>query len=228
MWDSVLDSVQTSALPSVSTGVESSTQDSVGAYSHARSLAFYRFFHEVFKKNKAIHLARFNEMVSGYCLGNKEAWVVCKPTFLERDAQGRLHSASGPCIQYRDGWGAYAWHGIPVPEKLLLYPEQVTREEWMQEPNAAVRRAIQERLGNERFIEMVGGKQIDVGRRGKLIEIELGTRDPERVAHYVQVQDSSTRRHYYLRVPPSLSSADEAIAWTFGLSETEYQPGQET
>ena len=87
---------------------------------------------------------------------------------------------------------------------------------------------IQQRLGTERFLEMMGGKQIDAGRRGKLIEIDLGTHDPERVAHYVQVQDSSSERHYYLRVPPTITCVDEAIAWTFGLSARDYQPGQET
>jgi hypothetical protein len=202
---------------------------SVGAraFSHARLLAFHRFFHEMFEENKLIHLARFNEMVSGSQLGDREAWVVRKPTLLEWDTQGQLHSASGPCIQYRDGWGIYAWHGVRVPEKLILHPEQVTREEWMQERNAEVRRAIQERLGPQRFIELVGGRCIDRGRRGSLIEIDLDN-DPEQVAHYVQVRDSSTERNYYLRVPPSINSADEAIAWTFGLDARDYQPEQET
>ncbi|MBO0792339.1 MAG: hypothetical protein J2P36_15525 [Ktedonobacteraceae bacterium] len=219
VWNSILDSRSCQ---------RSIVGASVAAFYNARVLELYRFFHEMFEENKLIHLAHFNEMVSGYRLDEKEAWVVCKPTFLELDAQGRLHSASGPCIRYRDGWGVYAWHGVRVPEKLILHPGQVTREDWMQERNVEVRRAIQERLGNERFIEMVGGKQIDVGRRGKLIEIDLGPRDPERVAHYVQVQDSSTERYYYLRVPPSIASADEAIAWTFGRALSDYQPEQET
>lgn len=201
---------------------------SVRAYFDAGKLAGYRFLHEVCEENELIHLARFNELVSGYVLGSEEAWLVRKPVLLERDERGRLHNANGPCLQYRDGWSWYAWHGVSVPEKLIMHPEQLTRADWMNEGNMEVRRAIQERLGPECFIEMVGGRQIDVGRRGKLIEIDLGPRDPERVAHYVQVQDSSTERHYYLRVPPSISRADEAIAWTFGLSAHDYQPGQET
>jgi len=195
---------------------------------YARLFAFLRFFHELFEENKLIHMARFNEMVSGYKLESGEARVVRKPTVLKWDEQGRLHNDSGSCIQYRDGWGAYAWHGVSVPEKLILHPEQVSRQDWIQERNAEVRRAIQERLGNERFVQLVGGVCIDWGKRGRLIEIDLGPDDPERVAHYVQVQDSSTRRHYYLRVPPSITRADEAIAWTFGLDARGYQPGQET
>jgi hypothetical protein len=68
---------------------------------------------------------------------------------------------------------------------------------------------------------------IDKGTRGELIEVDLGN-DPERVAHYVHVQDTTTQRQYYLRVPPSIRRADEAIIWTFGLSEQEYKPVQET
>lgn len=198
------------------------------AYGNACELVLYQFFHEMFEENELIHLALLNEMVSGYHLDREKAWLVRKPTLLERDAQGRLHSASGPCIQYRDGLGAYAWHGVHVSERLIMHPEQITRQEWVQERNAEVRRAIQERLGTERFIELVGGKQIDAGSRGKLIEIDLGSGSRERRAHYVQVQDSSTERQYYLRVPPSITRADEAVAWTFGFTEAEYQPRQET
>lgn len=52
--------------------------------------------------------------------------------------------------------------------------------------------------------------------------------DPEQVARYVHVKDASTERAYYLRVPRWMSSADEAVAWTFGLSANAYQPTQET
>jgi hypothetical protein len=48
------------------------------------------------------------------------------------------------------------------------------------------------------------------------------------VAHYVRIQDSSTERQYYLRVPPTIQSADEAVAWTLGPNGQEYQPEQET
>lgn len=202
--------------------------DILRAYQRADHFAFHWFFHEAFEENALIHLARFNELVSGYWLGDKEVWLIRKPVLLQRDEQGRFHSANGPCVQYRDGWGWYAWHGVHVPEKLILSPEQVTREEWVQERNVEVRRAIQERLGSERFIQLVGGVCIHKNRRGKLIQIKLSVRDPDLVAHYVQVQDSSTSRHYYLRVPPWINSVDEAIAWTFGLSARDYRPGQET
>ncbi len=59
------------------------------------------------------------------------------------------------------------------------------------------------------------------------MEVDLGN-DPERVAHYVQVRDASTERQYFLRVPPSIRRADEAVAWTFALQEQDYELVQET
>ena len=50
----------------------------------------------------------------------------------------------------------------------------------------------------------------------------------ERVARYVQVQDASTPRQYFLRVPPTIQTAAEAVAWSFGLSVEDYGPAQET
>ena len=199
---------------------------SVAAFYNARVLALYRLFHEVFAENQLIHLARFNEMVSGYRLGDKEALVVRKPTRLELDAQGRLHSASGPAIQYRDGWGFYAWHGVRVSEQVILDPDHLTREDFLTESNVEVRRVIQERMGH-RFVAELGGVVLDRGSRGTLYAVAL-PQDPERVAHYVQMQDASTPRQYVLRVPPTVQTAAEAVAWTFQVGVEDYHPAQET
>lgn len=234
--DAVEESVRTRVQESVCADLQYSVAEAVGevvwesmlAYYRERLLAFYHFLHEVFEPNSFLHLARFNELVSGYSLRRTKAWLVRKPTRLHRDEQGRLHDAKGRCVDHRDGWGFYAWHGVRVSEKLILQPECLTKEEWLMEPNLDVRRAMQERLGHDRFLELVGGICIDEGTRGKLLEVDLSYRDPERVAHYVQVRDVSTQRQYYLRVPPSIRRADEAVAWTFGLNEQDYQPVQET
>ena len=75
-------------------------------------------------------LARFNELVSGYWLEQERAFVVRRPKVLGRDAVGRLHSATGKCMQYPDGWGFYAWHGVCVPEQVILTPETLTSEDF--------------------------------------------------------------------------------------------------
>jgi hypothetical protein len=49
----------------------------------------------------------------------------------------------------------------------------------------------------------------------------------------VQVTNSTpepdgTLKHYILRVPPAMRTAREAVAWTFGFDEHEYEPLIET
>lgn len=48
------------------------------------------------------------------------------------------------------------------------------------------------------------------------------------VPAFLQVKDSSSEKVYFIRVPPSMSSVQEAKAWTFGLEKKEYDPEIET
>jgi hypothetical protein len=198
----------------------------IRAYYAAHTLAGLSYYDTYFVPNQARSLSVFNQLVSGYWLGRNLALVVRRPRLLSLDEAGRLHSATGKAVEYPDGWGCYAWHGTPVPERFILAPEGLTREDFLNEPNIEVRRVIQERMG-ARFVEVFGGTVIDAGPRGTLYEVELHD-DPEEVAYYVQVQDTSTARQYYLRVPPIVLTADEAVAWTFGLNTDEYRPAQES
>lgn len=206
--------------------VESSIWHSVLAYEAAPKLAFCRFFDTHIAPNEARALARFNELVSGYWFGKDVALIVRRLTRLAFDEAGRLHDASGPCVEYRDGWSFYAWHGVRAPEKLLLAPETLTRDDFLHEDNIEVRRLIQERMG-QRFVWELEGKFIDSGPQGVLYEVELPN-DPERVARYVQAQGASTPHQYYVRVPPTIQTVAEAIAWSFNMTVEDYHPAQET
>ena len=187
-------------------------------------------FREVLDPDSPVHaFARLNQLVSGYWLTWGEAGkaiLVRRPRVLLRDAEGRLHSATGKAIEYHDGWGFWAWHGVRVPEEVILYPDDLIGQDWRQAKNAEVRRVMQERMGS-RFVSELGGVVIDSNPRGTLYEVALPN-DPEPVARYVQVQDGSTQRQYFLRVPPTIQSAAEAVAWSFGLPGKEYSPAQET
>ena len=59
-----------------------------------------------------------------------------------------------------------------------------------------------------------------IGRREEpvvMVEVQNSTPEPD-----------GTRKTYYLRVPPNLRTAREAVAWTFGLSGSQYRPERET
>lgn len=131
--------------------VEECVGASVEGYRVASLIASYHF-HGHYQSSTRLHvLAHFNELVSGYWLGREQAVLVRRPGVLARDAQGWLHSATGKCIEYRDGWGFYAWHGVRVPKQVILTPEALSREDVLNAPDLRVRRVMQERMG-ERFV----------------------------------------------------------------------------
>ena len=44
----------------------------------------------------------------------------------------------------------------------------------------------------------------------------------------VKVKDSTTGEIYLLRVPPTMKTCKEAVAWTFGMTAEEYVLEKET
>jgi hypothetical protein len=160
-----------------------------------------------------------------------------RPLVLRRDDRGRPHCADGPAIAWADGLEAFAWHGVTVEPWIIREPERITVATIDAETNAEVRRVLVERFGEERLIREGGAELLDAGPVGRLWWREI--EPPRRRARteepivMVEVQNSTpepdgTRKTYYLRVPPNLRTAREAVAWTFGLTGSEYRPERET
>ena len=143
----------------------------------------------------------------------------------------QLHCADGPAVRFRDGWSLYYWHGVRVPEKLILHPDAYTRDDYLRETNAEIRRAAKEILGN-RFAFLLDLVEIDRQKVGTGVHAKeatlLRTREPDEVAgrhiQYINVICHSTEREYMLCVPETITDAWEAVAWTFGLSKEQYDP----
>jgi hypothetical protein len=41
-------------------------------------------------------------------------------------------------------------------------------------------------------------------------------------------EPDGSRKTYFLRVPPTIETAREAVAWTFGLGAVDYRPAVES
>ena len=66
---------------------------------------------------------------------------------------------------------------------------------------------------------------------GRLLDTGLdATGEPIRVVQVVNAtpEKDGSSRHYFLRVPPHVRTAREAVAWTFGLDASEYVPVRES
>ncbi len=160
-----------------------------------------------------------------------EIVFVCKqPLRVETNDEGRLHSVDGPAIPYADGYCIYSINGVTVSERTVVTPEEITVEEIESEINLEVRRVMLERFGVARFFEESQAEIVSEDEYGTLYRKRIVGDEPlvmVRVKNSTPEPDGSFKE-YFLRVPPFMRSAKEAVAWTFDFNEDQYQPEEET
>lgn len=135
----------------------------------------------------------------------------------------RLHSSTGPAIEYRDGWKKYVWHGTPVPESLI--EEGWSVEQIMGERNTEVRRCAIELMGWDQFVKEAKLKLIDEkpdpGNPGFMVGLYELSRELrsmyEEPAHILlctngTVERDGTRRRFGLVTPAHHTNALVAAA----------------
>ena len=157
------------------------------------------------------------------------AFISAKPEF-KVDDRGLLHCENGPSVRYTDGFSVFYLHGIHVPEKVVMSPETITVSEIESEINVELRRMMIERYGQERYLMNSGAEEIHRDDFGILYRKDF----PEdqslvmvKVVNSTPEPDGSFK-DYFLRVPPEMERAKQAVAWTFGKEENEYSPALQT
>lgn len=158
------------------------------------------------------------------------AFVCESPLSYHTDEARRPHSESTAALEFADGMKAYFWHGILVEPRLILDPESITVDEIENTRNIELRRVLIERFGASRYLQESGAKEIQSDEFGILYRREL---EGDEALVMVKVINSTPEpdgsyREYFLRVPPETETAKQAVAWTFGLEESEYEPLAET
>jgi hypothetical protein len=151
--------------------------------------------------------------------------AVCqrRPLAIHRDDQFRLHSESGMAIQYRDGWGFYAWHGVRLGhdgEQIILRPQTQTIEQIDADENEEVRRIRIERFGWLRYLaetnaEVVHSRRNDIENTKEM----LCRRGPMQV---LVCHCPSTARVYALEVPREIATCEQAQNWLWNADGSRY------
>ncbi len=83
-----------------------------------------------------------------------------KPSAINLDDGGFLHSDTGLAIEYRDGLGLYRIHGVEIPGWVVTNPEQITVEKIDVTVNMDVRRIMIERMGHAKYLDETGAMEI--------------------------------------------------------------------
>jgi hypothetical protein len=151
-----------------------------------------------------------------------------KPVFMCLDDNHRLHHENRKAIEYSDGTGVYVWHGTMIPDWYIEKKDEMTPQKILEEANLEHRRCMMEIYGPDRFLENVGFRTLHEDSTGVLVEYDGFNDDDGKPARFVRVVCPSTGRKYALRVDPSIRTAKAAVASTFQIPETDYNPTVES
>ena len=208
----------------------------MGALPHVMGAALWRQLDERAERTamveRRLELAR---SAGGFWAFDGLAVMLDRPTAAGFDERGRLHRDDGPALSYPDGSALWMNHGVEVPESIISDPGSITVEAIDGESNAEIRRVMIERFGPERLIREAGARLLDEDETGRLWARQFPSSRwrPSEPLVMVEVQNSTPEpdgsvRTYFLRVPPSIRNARAAVAWTFGLDRSGYEPVVET
>lgn len=147
------------------------------------------------------------------------------------DDRLRLHGTEKPAITFSDGYEAWAMNGLIIPRAIARNPDSLTVNSIDNLRNIEVRRMLIENYGADNYLMDSGAEMIHEDEYGALFRKEFDDDEPlvmVRVTNSTMEPDG-TFKNYFLRVPPQVETAREAVAWTFGIEDgQEYKPAQES
>jgi hypothetical protein len=149
-------------------------------------------------------------------------WIAKPAVHVERVAdRRRLHNSSGPALD-SDLEPLYFWHGVMVDDYVVERPELITVEQIRNERNVEVRRVLLERYTFPRYIQDTGAQKIHEDEFGELYRAELEGDEPIVMVRVLNstLEEDGSRKPYFLRVPPTVAKARDAVAWTFGYDDS--------
>jgi len=204
-------------------------------------LGFCNFFADVLDISAAKKLEGLNLVAqnTGWWWAYENVAVLTdRPVALHRDPEHRLHNPKGMAVEYADGFGIWAINGVRVTEQIVIQPETLTVEQITGERNAEIRRVMRQQYGYDKYLAGVGAELIDDDCEwGKLWRAQIEGEDEPlcmvEVINSTPEPDGSSKT-YFLRVPPDMPTAHDAVAWTFtddqgeALTAETYQPLQQT
>ena len=161
-------------------------------------------------------------MYGGFRVMHKEFCMVCEfPEFIKIDDNNRPHCEDGPSHRWTDGWSIYNWHGVSVPKEWIENKETLTAKIALTWENIEQRRCACEILGWATILSELNATIIDTDidpEIGELLEVELPDLGKEKFLKVL----CGTGRTFALPVPPEMTTALEAQAWTWGMDKNDF------
>jgi hypothetical protein len=164
-----------------------------------------------------------------------EAIVLVRlPVAIHRD-NDVLHHETQAAIEFKDGFKLCFWHGVHVPQKLILQTDSITKQDLFANSNAEVRRAFREKLGGKKYYDLLtdgqGLRKVDsvLDKQGNVMTL-WETKKPDEVirkkVQFLECECPSTGRIYNIYPPnQNCTTAWEAKESTFSGKKLAYRHG---
>jgi hypothetical protein len=195
-------------------------------------IAYYLYPHQCLR---AIHTVEQTNILSGWsAIARNSFWwypfenicFVCdRPNEYHFDERWRLHNQNGMAVRFSDDYGLYAEHGVIVPAWIMESPENLTVDKIRDERNTEIRRVMIGRYGQSRYLNDNNAKLINSDGYGDLYRAEVPDDEP---LVMVKVVNSTPEfdglyRDYFVRVPPDMRTAEQAVAWLGGFEVGQFE-----
>ena len=158
------------------------------------------------------------------------AFVSRRPTVLRFDDEQRLHSETGPAMQFASGYSIYAWNGTRVPSEWIENRETLDPNEVLRCENVEQRAVGMAIVGWAKALDILPHRIIDSDPNpdhGDLLEVTLdGLNEPG-----LFLRAYCPRNGLIVEGVPKVSDIDNkplntvkaAQAWSFGMTEAEFE-----
>lgn len=159
-----------------------------------------------------------------YLCFENECMLSDPPLEFHLDEQFRTHHPTGPAVVYANDMRIFCWRGTRVPELAITCDTNLGVIE--SEYNIEIRRILIERYGVQQYLLDTGAEIRQHDKFGSLYVKEVRGDENIVMVHITNAtpEPDGQYRTYFLRVPPTIRTALEAVAWTFGMTADEYDP----
>lgn len=191
---------------------------------------FYDYLLNELFKDKKSEFKLFSELTSHwsevhyYLLFPEIAFVSDFPKAIRRNARHELHSTEKAALEYHDTWGVYRSNNVTMPKHFIETPaDQITKEMFLKETNADVRREVSRKLGINKTVEMLGAEVVDtykskVGGKYELLMIDFNNNGTKRP--YLKMQNPSLEDVYHIEgIKPGIKTVKDAIMYRNQLTK---------
>ncbi len=166
---------------------------------------------------------------AGVVLAMKDVCYISeRPSSILLDEENRLHGLDVPAMIFRDGFEVWAWHGLLVGKDVIT--KQFTWEEIHLQNNVEIRRVMMEIYGQSNFLMDANAEEVSIDGYGTLYRLDIKYGEDLVMVKVVNTtpEPDGSYKDYFLRVPPQIETAEQAVAWTFDMEEGAYAPLKES